>query len=217
MFSFDSSLTRKFIHSHLHIIRIKSINNIMMKKKRVQLLLAIVAVASLSTTDGGSGSIACVAKEAIKLYAYSIRTSHVDRAKSVAMQGALTDAVSQGMSTKEATKEANKAATRAAKVATRQVDRVLGPIVSSGWDFFEVFYFGGTVTEGSLRSSGTLIGTYLVGFLGEQSFGKIGYCGGSIMGSWVGGKIGLLVYDLVNGVHHIFHNSQMKQTIHEDF
>ncbi|CAH9087496.1 unnamed protein product [Cuscuta europaea] len=214
----------------------------MMKKKRVQLLFAIVAVAGLTTTaercrkmvgkeassktgqfnimyclDGGSGSIACVVKEAIKLYAYSIRTSHVDRAKSVAMQGALSDAVSQGMSTKEATKEANKAATRAAKVATRQVDRILGPIVSSGWDFFEVFYFGGTVTEGSLRSSGTLIGTYLVGFLGEQSFGKIGYCGGSNMGSWVGGKIGLLVYDLVNGIEHIFLNSQMKQTIHEDF
>ncbi|VFR01705.1 unnamed protein product [Cuscuta campestris] len=169
-------------------------NSKLTKKRRVYLLFAIVAFIGLSNAaercrklagketssktghfnimyclDGGSGSAVCAVKEAVKLYVYSIRTSHVERAKSIAMEGAMTDALSQGMSVKQANKEAQKAASRAARMATRQADRILGPIVSSGWDLLEAFYFGGSVTEGSLRSSGTLIGTYLVGFLGEQS------------------------------------------------
>ncbi|RAL52681.1 hypothetical protein DM860_007449 [Cuscuta australis] len=208
-------------------------NSKLTKKKRVYLLFAVVAFIGLSNAaercrklagketssktghfnimyclDGGSGSVVCAVKEAVKLYVYSIRTSHVERAKSVAMEGAMTDALSQGMSVKQANKEAQRAAARATRTATRQADRILGPIVSSGWDFLEAFYFGSSVTEGSLRSSGTLIGTYLVGFLGEQRFGKVGYFGGSTLGSWVGGKVGLMFYDLVNGIDHIIHYNE---------
>lgn len=179
-----------------------------------------------SCLDGGSGTAACIVKEGIKLYVYSIKTSHIERASHVAKEGALADAISQGMTTKDATKEAQKAAARAAKMATRQADHILGPIASSGWDLFEAFYFGGTVTEGSLRSSGTLIGTYLVGFLGEQSFGRVGYFVGSVLGSWAGGKVGLMIYDLVNGVEYILQILHLKQpqqvyydspAVHEEF
>ncbi|KAL9318707.1 hypothetical protein ACSQ67_015224 [Phaseolus vulgaris] len=54
--------------------------------------------------------------------------------------------------------------------------------------------------EGFLRGSGTLFGTYGGGFLGEQRLGRFGYLVGSHLGSWVGGRIGLMVYDVVNGL-----------------
>ena len=59
------------------------------------------------------------------------------------------------------------------------------------------------MTEGFLRGSGTLVGTYAIGFVGEQRFGRFGYLVGSHLGSWIGGRIGLMVYDVVNGVHFL--------------
>ncbi|XP_019186634.1 PREDICTED: uncharacterized protein LOC109181338 [Ipomoea nil] len=207
----------------------------MTKKKRVHFLLALVAIYGLSTAaekcremvgkeaasksgqfgimdclDGGTGTVACMVKEGVKSYIYSIKTTHAEIASHLAKEGALAEAVSQGMTAKDATKEAQKAAAKATKVASRQAEHILGPIVSSGWDLFETFYFRGSITEGLVRSSGTLVGTYLVGFLGEKSYRRVGYFVGSMLGSWVGGKVGVMIYDLVNGVQYILQKPQQQ-------
>ncbi|KAA8545249.1 hypothetical protein F0562_020033 [Nyssa sinensis] len=128
--------------------------------------------------DGGSGSLSCAVKEGVKLYFYNIRASHVERARNQAIEAALVDALSQGLIPKDAAKQAQKEGAKAAKLATRKAKRIIGPIISSGWDFFEAIYFGGTMTEGFLRGTGTLVGTYAGGFLGEQSFGRFRLSGG---------------------------------------
>ena len=107
------------------------------------------------------------------------------------------------MTQKESTKFANKQGKMAAKKANREAKRVIGPIISSGWDLFEAMYYGATKVEGFMRCIGTLFGTYSGGFYGEQSLGKIGYLVGSQIGSWVGGRVGLMVYDVVNVVHYL--------------
>lgn len=157
----------------------------------------------LNCFDMGSGTLACAVKEGVKLYVYNIRSAHVEKVRHRALESALADALSQGMASKEAGKHAVKEAAKAAKLATRQAKRIIGPIISSGWDFFEALYYGGTLTEGFLRGTGTLCGAYAGGFLGEQRLGRLGYLAGSHLGSWVGGRIGLMVYDVANGVHYI--------------
>ncbi|KAJ8529616.1 hypothetical protein K7X08_036451 [Anisodus acutangulus] len=77
--------------------------------------------------------------------------------------------------------------------------------------FIEALYLGSTTTEGVLRGSGTLFGAYWVGYLGEQTMGRFGYLVGSELGSWVRGKVGLMVYDLVNGVDHLLAFLQLKE------
>uniref|UniRef100_A0A1D1YV11 Uncharacterized protein n=1 Tax=Anthurium amnicola TaxID=1678845 RepID=A0A1D1YV11_9ARAE len=163
----------------------------------------------LNCFDMGSGSLACSVKESVKLYVYTIRSSHVEGVRRRAIEVALTEALSGGLIPSAAAKQAEKAGAKAAKLASRQAKRVLGPIISSGWDFFEAMYYGGSVTEGFLRGTGTLLGTYVGGFLGEERLGRVGYLMGSHLGSWVGGRIGLMVYDVVNGVSYVF---QLVQT-----
>ncbi|XP_071740469.1 uncharacterized protein [Rutidosis leptorrhynchoides] len=148
--------------------------------------------------DGGTGTIVCGVKESVKLYTNNIKTAHVELIKNKAIESALADALSQGIESKVAAKQAQKAGAKAAKVANKNANRILGPIVSSGWDVFEVIYYQGYVTEGLLRGAGTLFGTYIVGFLGEEKFGRFGYLIGSAVGSWIGGKIGLMAYDVAN-------------------
>lgn len=199
-----------------------------LEKKRVHLLLFLVGVIALSIGaekcrdlvgqeaasksgkftflncfDGSTGTLACLVKEGVKLYVYNIRSLHVERARNRAIESALGDALAQGLAAKDVAKQAQKEGAKAAKLATRQAKRIIGPIISSGWDFFEALYFGGTMTEGFLRGTGTLFGTYSVGFIGEERFGRFGYLVGSHLGSWVGGRIGLMVYDVVNGVHYL--------------
>ncbi|XP_073049592.1 uncharacterized protein [Primulina eburnea] len=196
------------------------------QKKRIQFLLFVVAIIALSIAaekcrqlvgeeaasksgkftvldcfDGSSGTLSCLVKEGVKLYFYSIRVVHVESRRNQAIETALADALNQGMTATDAAKVAQKEGAKAAKLATRKAKRIIGPIISSGWDFFEAIYFGGTVTEGFLRGMGTLAGTYSIGFVGEQRFGRFGYLVGSHLGSWIGGRIGLMVYDVVNGVH----------------
>lgn len=196
------------------------------ESRRVHLLLSVAAIVALSFTaekcrqlvgeegssqsgkftilncfDMGSGTVACAVKEGVKLYVYNIRSSHAERARSHAIESALVDAVAQGMSPTDSAKHAQKEGEKAAKLASRQAKRIIGPIISSGWDFFEAIYYGGTLTEGFLRGTGTLFGTYAGGFFGEQRLGRLGYLVGSHMGSWVGGRIGLMIYDVVSGVH----------------
>lgn len=151
----------------------------------------------------GTGTLACTVKESVKLYVYSLRSAHVERARLQAIEKALTDALKEGLAATDAAKQAQKVGAKAAKLASRQAKRILGPMISSGWDFFEAVYFGGTMTEGFLRGTGTLLGTYAGGFHGEQRMGKLGYLMGSHLGSWVGGRVGLMVYDVVNGVNFL--------------
>ncbi|CAH1426290.1 unnamed protein product [Lactuca virosa] len=207
------------------------------QKKRIQFLSFIVGVIVLSFTaekcrqmvgetgssqsgkftifnclDGGSGTLACIVKESVKLYTYNIRTLHVEVARNKAIEASLADAISQGMEAKRC-KQAQKDGAKAAKMATRKAKRIIGPIISSGWDFFEAIYYGGTVTEGFLRGTGTLFGTYFVGYLGEERFGRFGYLVGSQFGSWIGGRIGLMVYDVANGVHFLLGFGQFEENV----
>lgn len=170
----------------------------------------------LNCFDGGTGTMACAVKEGVKLYVYTIRSSHVERARHKAIEAALVDALSQGLNAKDAALQAQQEGKKAAKLATRKAKRILGPIISSGWDFFEAIYYGGTITEGLLRGTGTLIGTYAIGFVGEQKFGRVGYLVGSEFGSWVGGRVGLMVYDVVNGVGVLLQFTETVETTSSD-
>lgn len=165
----------------------------------------------LNCFDMGSGTLACVAKEGVKLYVYNIRNSHVERVRQRATEIALTEAITGGLSASVAAKQAQKAGTKAAKDASRQARRIVGPIISSGWDFFEAIYFGGTMTEGFLRGAGTLFGTYAGGYQGEQRLGRFGYLMGSHLGSWIGGRIGLMVYDIIYGLDYLINFVQPEE------
>ncbi|KDP23385.1 hypothetical protein JCGZ_23218 [Jatropha curcas] len=198
------------------------------QKKRVLIVIFIVGIIGLGITadkcrqlvgedyssqsgkftifncfDMSTGTLACTVKEGVKLYFYNLRTAHVERARNLAIERSLIDAMGQGLSATDAAKQAQKEGAKAAKLAKRQGKRIIGPIISSGWDFFEALYYGGTMTEGFLRGSGTLVGAYAGGYLGEASLGRFGYLVGSHLGSWVGGRIGLMVYDVVNGVEYL--------------
>ncbi|CAL1407676.1 unnamed protein product [Linum trigynum] len=150
-----------------------------------------------------TGTLACTVKEGVKLYVYNMRSSHVEKARNLAIEQAIHDAMQQGISAKDVAKQAQKEGAKAAKLATRKTKRIVGPIISSGWDFFEAVYYGGTITEGFLRGTGTLFGAYAGGFYGEQGIGRVGYLLGSHLGSWIGGRIGLMVYDVVSGLHYL--------------
>ena len=163
----------------------------------------------LNCFDMGSGTLACGVKESVKLYGNNIRSSHVEKSRDDAIISALVYATSQGMSQTDSEKYAQKEGAKAAKLATRKANRVIGPIISFGWDFFEAVYHGGTFTEGFLRGTGTLFGTYSGGFMGEQRLGRFGYLVGSQLGSWIGGRIGLMLYDVVNGVHYVLQFVQL--------
>ncbi|CAK7340544.1 unnamed protein product [Dovyalis caffra] len=186
------------------------------QKKRVQFLLFIVGIIALSITaekcrqlvgdndssqsgkftifncfDMGSGTLACAVKEGVKLYFYNMRSAHIEKARNLAIERSLIDAMGQGMPAQDVAKTAQKEGAKAAKLAKRQAKRIIA------------LYYGGTVTEGFLRGSGTLVGAYAGGFLGDERLGRVGYLVGSHLGSWVGGRIGLMVYDVVNGVHYL--------------
>lgn len=218
------------------------VNITIVQKKRIQFLLFVVGIIALSIAaekcrqlvgeeaasksgkfsllncfDGSSGTLSCLVKEGVKLYFYNIRVVHVESRRNRAIETALADALKQGMTATDAAKVAQKEGAKAAKLATRKAKRIIGPIICSGWDFFEAIYFGGTVTEGFLRGTGTLFGTYSIGFVGEQRFGRLGYLVGSHLGSWIGGRIGLMVYDVVNGIHFMLEPIRSAETeVYED-
>ncbi|KAE8677782.1 nicotianamine synthase-like [Hibiscus syriacus] len=129
-----------------------------------------------------------------------MRSARVEKAKLLAMDKALNDAMSQGVPFKDAKKQAEKVGKKAAKLASEQTDRITGPIITSGWDFFEAVYYGGSFPEGAFRGQGMLLGSYGGGFFGEQLFGRLGYLLGSQFGGWVGGRIGLMVHDVAVGL-----------------
>ncbi|VVB00077.1 unnamed protein product [Arabis nemorensis] len=203
------------------------------RSRRVQFLLLAIGIVALSITaekcrelvgqeaasksgqftflncfDMSSGTVACAVKEGVKLYFYNIRSIHVEKARNIAIEKALHEALVKGMAANEAARDAQNAGAKAAKLATRQAKRIIGPIVAAGWDFFEALYFGGTLTEGFLRGSGTLVGAYSGGYVGEQRFGRFGYLVGSHIGNWIGARVGLMVYDVVTGVNFFLETYQ---------
>jgi hypothetical protein len=157
--------------------------------------------------DGGAGSFACGAKQLVKLFVFNIRGSYVEQAKVRAYDIAFSKGISEGMAINAAQDKAAKLAKEAAKVASRKHKRITGPIVSGGWEFFEVLYYSGTYFEALLKGAGALIGTYVGGGLGEQRLNwphpRIGYLVGSHIGSWLGGEAGLVFHDLSNGAQFL--------------
>ncbi|KAL2535238.1 hypothetical protein Fot_16629 [Forsythia ovata] len=151
------------------------------------------------------GTIACVFKEIIKLYLYYIRAVHVQKVRGEISEKALVDNLSQGRNIDQAVKVAREEGKKAAKRASRQAKHVMGPIVASGWDLFETLYVGGSLAEGLVRSGGTFVGTFAGGLVGEGKIGWFGFVLGSQMGSWVGGRIGLMAYDVAIGVQYLLH------------
>ncbi|XVF57583.1 hypothetical protein PTKIN_Ptkin06aG0217300 [Pterospermum kingtungense] len=166
----------------------------------------------LDCFDMHTGTLACALEEGVKLYFYNLKASHVERTRTQAIERALEDSVSQGMPAKVAAQQAQKEGKKAVKLATRRADRVIGPLISCGWDYFDSIYHGASVGEGFLRGMGTLFGTYGGGFVGEQRIGRVGYLVGSHMGNWIGGRIGLMVYDVVHGVHYLLNFVQMEES-----
>ncbi|KAL2345616.1 hypothetical protein Fmac_006901 [Flemingia macrophylla] len=160
----------------------------------------------LNWFDMSYGTLAFSVKESVKLYIYNIRAAHVEGARNDAMQSAFLYAERQGMSKSASTKYAKKEGDKAAKLASRKAKRIVGPIMSSGWDFFEVVYYGGTFTEGFFKGSNTLVGTYAGGFFGEHKLGRFGYLVGSHIGSWLGARLGLWLHDVANGLYFLLHS-----------
>ncbi|KAJ0231575.1 Uncharacterized protein HA466_0298630 [Hirschfeldia incana] len=120
------------------------------RSRRVQFLLFAIGIVALSITaekcrelvgieaasksgqftflncfDMSSGTVACAVKEGVKLYFYSIRSIHVEKARNVAIEKALHEALVKGMAANEAAKDAQNAGAKAAKLATRQAKRII--------------------------------------------------------------------------------------------
>eukprot|EP00252_Welwitschia_mirabilis_P019267 TRINITY_DN4412_c0_g1_i1.p1 TRINITY_DN4412_c0_g1~~TRINITY_DN4412_c0_g1_i1.p1 ORF type:complete len:240 (-),score=44.13 TRINITY_DN4412_c0_g1_i1:248-967(-) len=210
------------------------------QKRRVQILLLVSGLIILSITaekcrelvgresssksgqftwlncfDMSTGTLACVAKEGVKLYVYNLRSSHVERVRHKAIEEALQEALSGGLDVKAATRQAQKEGEKAAKLARRQAKRIIGPILASGWDFFEAIYYGGSIIEGVMRGTGTLFGAYAGGYHGEQRLGRLGYLAGSHAGNWLGGRVGLMFYDIINAVQYLLDNDASNQESYE--
>jgi hypothetical protein len=149
----------------------------------------------------GYGTLACLAKEGTKSYVYNVRGGHIARMRQRSYEIAYANALAQGRTLQDALKEANLAGKKAEKLASRHTQRILGPLSSAAWDTFEALYYGGTLVEAISRGIGTIGGAYWGGLQGEQSLGRIGYFFGSHIGSWVGGRVGLMVFDISNAAH----------------
>ncbi|XP_057774886.1 uncharacterized protein LOC130993867 [Salvia miltiorrhiza] len=159
--------------------------------------------------DMGVGTAACLLKELIKLYLYYVRAIYVQRVRSEAAHKALTANLSQGQGFDDAVAAAREEGEAAARRAKRHVRHVMGPVLSAAWDLFETLYVGGTAAEGIVRSVGTLGGAYGGGIAGEGRMGWVGFVGGSQVGGWAGGRIGLMVYDVWNGVRLLLHRMHL--------
>ncbi|KAH7437831.1 hypothetical protein KP509_05G091200 [Ceratopteris richardii] len=153
--------------------------------------------------DMGTGSMACLAKEGIKSYVYNIRAGHLSRVRQRAFEVAYANALAEGKAAKIAAKEANSAGVKAEKQASKKARHILGPFSAAAWDMFEALYYGGTWYEATMRGFGTMCGTYLGGLQGEMNLGRIGYLIGSHLGSWIGGRVGLMLYDISIAVHFL--------------
>ncbi|CAI9781064.1 unnamed protein product [Fraxinus pennsylvanica] len=151
------------------------------------------------------GTIACIFKEMIKLYLYYVRAVHVQKVRGQVSRKALLDRLSKDQNMDQAVKAACEEGKAAAKRASRQAKHVMGPIVASGWDLFETLYVGGSLVEGLVRSGGTFLGAFAGGLVGEGKIGWLGFVLGSQMGSWTGGRIALMAYDVGIGLQYLLY------------
>lgn len=157
----------------------------------------------LDCFDMSYGTIACLVKELVKLYLYYIRAAHVQKVRTEATEKALAENLSQGRSFEVAMSLARDVGNTSARRASLQAKYVIGPTISSGWDLFETLYIGGSIAEGIVRSIGTLLGAYAGGIAWEGKIGWLGFLIGSQLGSWAGGRIGLMAYDVWIGIHYL--------------
>ncbi|EFJ28528.1 hypothetical protein SELMODRAFT_89585, partial [Selaginella moellendorffii] len=148
--------------------------------------------------DLGSGTLACSIKEGVKLYTYNIRSGIVEKSRHKAYEIALEDALHEGLSIQEASRAAAVAGKKAAKISSRKARRITGPVIAAAWDFFEAIYYGGGPIEATMRGAGTMCGAWMGGIEGERKLGRIGYLIGSHLGNWIGGRVGLMLYDIGN-------------------
>ncbi|XP_058188381.1 uncharacterized protein LOC131305318 [Rhododendron vialii] len=170
----------------------------------------------LNCFDMSYGTIACAVKEIVKLYFYYIRAAHVHKQVSEATEAAMREKLSEGQSLEEAVKWAYQKGNEAKRRATRQAKHIMGPVISSAWDFFETIWVGGTLAEGAIRGTGTFFGSYAGGVIGEGRLGWVGFLAGSQMGSWVGGRIGLMAYDVGKGIQYLLHFVHNKSNYYLD-
>ncbi|RVW68239.1 hypothetical protein CK203_064524 [Vitis vinifera] len=141
-------------------------------------------------------------KEVVRIYLHYIRAVHVRKVRAEAETEALNEGFSQGLSYEDSSKQACEKGDAAARRAYLQAKHIMGHLISSGWDVFETLYVGGTITEGLIRA---VVHCWITCrcYIGEQRLGWIGSLVGSHMGSWVGGRIGLMAYDVGNGVQYL--------------
>ncbi|KAL0311464.1 UNVERIFIED_CONTAM: hypothetical protein Sangu_2441100 [Sesamum angustifolium] len=149
------------------------------------------------------GTMACLLKEIIKLYLYYIRALYVQKARTEAAENALAENLSKGQDFDHSVAVASKQGKAATRRASRQAKHVMGPMASAGWDLFETMYMGGSSAEAIVRSCGTFVGAYSGGIAGEGKMGWLGFVVGSQVGSWIGGRIGLMGYDIWDGVQYL--------------
>ncbi|TMW82482.1 hypothetical protein EJD97_005834 [Solanum chilense] len=153
--------------------------------------------------DMSYGTIGCILKELVKIYLHYIRATHVHKVRNEATKEAVQESLSRGLSLEDAVKTGQQVGNAVAKRASLQAKHIMGPMVSSGWDFFETVYVGGTLYEAVIRSVGTLMGSYIGGIIGEGKNRWLGFLLGSQFGSWIGGRLGLILYDVGNGLQFL--------------
>ncbi|XP_016444554.1 uncharacterized protein LOC107769809 [Nicotiana tabacum] len=153
--------------------------------------------------DMSYGTIGCLLKELVKIYLYYIRATYVHKVRNEATKEAVQENLSKGQSIEDAVKIGQQLGNAAAKRASLQAKHIMGPMVSSGWDFFEAIYVGGTLAEAIIRSIGTLLGSYIGGMIGEGKTSWLGFLLGSQFGSWIGGRLGLMLHDVGIGLQYL--------------
>ncbi|GAA0145510.1 hypothetical protein LIER_05691 [Lithospermum erythrorhizon] len=159
----------------------------------------------LNCFDMKYGSIACIVKELIKLYLYYIRAVHIHKVRDEATKKSLEEHLARGKSSENAIKAARETGKAASRRASLQWKHVMGPLLSAGWDLFETIYVGGSLDEGLVRCCGTFFGAFVGGLIGEGKLGWLGFLLGSQFGSWIGSRVGLMLFDVSNGVQRFFH------------
>ncbi|CAM6067663.1 unnamed protein product [Sphagnum tenellum] len=134
----------------------------------------------------------------LSCFAYFLNASPAIRRGPICFQDreVFSSALAQGMARKEAERHSQKLAQAAGKEKSCQARRISGPLFAAVWDTFEVLYYGGSFLEASMQASGTLCGTWLGALEGEKRMGRVGYLVGGQIGSWVGSRLALMVYDI---------------------
>lgn len=155
----------------------------------------------LDCFDMGYGTLACVIKEAVIIYLNYARAVYVNKVRYEATRAAMMGQA-QDQRAEDRLKRAREEGNAAAMQASVEAQHILGPIISSWWDFFVTLYAGGTLAEGVIRGMGTFFGAYVGGIIGEEKFDWLGFLGGSQVGTWMGGKVGLMAYDVLHFVHN---------------